>query len=241
MANKIFDFQLALVGSTASRAMRTPGGMALFVTAGGTQKLALQDINGAAITNPVALVNGRVQARVATSVVSADIYILSPTGHFVQALGEVPGARQTMVYDEDVNTDVYTIPFNIADYPAATETLTGFTLAKDVMVNPMGAAVLITVAETAGAATMGFGINSAESNGSATGFGVAVPTGVLGMIPLKSAATATRGSFLGGSTLDKPYRCDGTAKTISITPVTASVAVAGFLILPVIIPPSLIV
>jgi hypothetical protein len=237
LANKIYDFQLKV--SNTGRALRAPGGQALVVAAGGTQKLALQDVNGNVATNPISLNNGRITFRTATTVAAVDVYVMSPTGNFLVIDNITAGDRGEFGFDADVNTDTLNIPFNIADYPAGVETSTGFVLPKDVGITG-NAGVLVTVAETAGAKTLGFGTLSTEAGGSATGFGVAVDVSTLGMVWLKSAATATRGAYLGAGTLDRPFRTDGVAKTISITPVTASVSVAGYLIIPVILPPSLL-
>jgi hypothetical protein len=234
---KVYDFQLKSLHSL--RAVRAAGGQALVVSQGGTQKVALQDINGASISNPVALTNGRVTFRTANSVAAVDIYIIAPTGHCVMVLNAVPGDRAEVAYATLDLPSVWVIPFNIADYPAGAETLTGLTLPVDTLVDP-NAALMVSVLEATGAKTLSWGINSAETNGSATGFGINVPTAAVGAVPLKSAVTATRGSFIGAGTLDKTYRCDGVAKTISISPVAASTTVAGFLYMPVYVPQALL-
>lgn len=236
MAWKLYDFQLKSLNN--GRAIIQSGGMAMVVAAGDTTKVALQDQNGNAISNPVALVNGRVTFRTATSVPSVDVYIMCPTGHFLVLKGMTPGDRQEVGYDIQNPYDEYTIPYAASDYTAAAEGSTGMQLLKDVMIEPIGSGVLVTTLEAS--KTLNAGILSSETGGSATGFLNAISVAAAGMIPAKSAATATRGSFIGAGTLDTPYRCDGVAKTISLTTSAGSAAQKGFIILPAIIPPTLL-
>src|SRR5258708_40291933 len=118
---KVYDFQRKSMHSL--RTVRAVGGQALVVAQGGTAKVALQDINGCSVSNPVALNNGRVNFRTLNSVAAVDIYTFAPTGHCIPMLNVVPGDRQEMAYATLDMPSVWVIPFNIADYPAAVETL----------------------------------------------------------------------------------------------------------------------
>lgn len=227
---RIYD--LSLKDLQTGTLMRNAGGTCQVNLAGAMNKATLYDPdnNFVSLANPIALNNGKIRFATADTVLSVDLYGIAGTGHgFVFPNVGQEAYNEIGINKLDRNTTII-VPFAIQDSVAATEKVTGLVLPANLLIDPFVMLNIVTV-ESAGAKTIGVGINSAETNGNATGFAVAASTATAGLVKLKSAATATRGAFIGGSTLDTGYVTDGVAKTISYTLVTASVAAQGLIIL----------
>jgi hypothetical protein len=228
--NRIVDFQL--VEAATGRHIKSSGGK-VFVAANGTfHKATIYDVDQAALANPMTPNQGRIYFQVAKSVAMVDLYIQAPKGQFIVIKNVVPGDRQEVPVDVSALQQTYVIPWAAVDSAAATEQDTGFDLPTDSLVSPH---VAINVGSIDATETLDFGILSSESGGDADGFGVGVSVATLGTVALKSASTATRGALIGAGTLDRGYRCDGTAKSISYTTSSGSDTGEGTILLPVLL------
>lgn len=223
---KRIHFQLV---DLEGKSITDAGGAVHVATAGSPAKATLTDKDGAALANPVSLTNGAAEFYVADSVSTVDLYIQAPGFQFIVKAGIAP-ANHNFKVDTTERYQVYKIPFSIADSVAATEKDTGFNLPTRAQVLPLlgGAGLTITTAETAGAKTMMVGTLSTETGGDADGLLAA------------TISTAATGKVVGINgalyVSNAPALTDANvAKSISYTLVTASVAAAGFIVLPVIL------
>jgi len=133
VSTRAIDFQLC---NSQGKAIAFSGGVAQICTAGSPDKTpTVYDINQAVIANPVALVRGRLYCEVPKAVGSVDIYMSTPTGHFVVLKGVVPGDRQEVRYDPLDLMSTWVIPFSISDSVANVEKDTGFDFVADQLGN----------------------------------------------------------------------------------------------------------
>lgn len=216
-------------------AIALAGGVVFVATNGGSQKVALTDKNGVALTNPLVLNNGSFDFYVADTVPLVDLYILTPTGHMVTSKNLKPSGDASISYDHKVLHTTLVIPFNAADQLAdATETPTGFILPGAVQPNP---AVDLTTIHAA--KTISFGTLS-TAGGVAAGFGTGLSVGTAGYIKATIAnAGVTIGTDLyvqdsanaGDHTIEQ--NVDKIGKQVTYTLLTGTTTAAGFIILPV--------
>lgn len=214
-----------------AKSISATGGVVHVATADSPAKATLYDADGASLANPVSLTNGGVEFYVADTIDTVDLYIQAPAGQFLVKEGVAPGKHNFKV-DTSERYQVYKIPFSIADSVAATEKDTGFDFPANAQVLPLlgGAGILVTTAETAGAKTIDIGTGEAvpvEVGGDANGLLAGVSTAATGQV------VGTNGALYASNA---PYLTSSVAaKSITYTLVTASVAAAGFAILPVVL------
>jgi hypothetical protein len=216
------------------------GGFVYVASAGTTAKLSLTDKNGAALSNPLALTNGSFDFNVADSVVSVDLFIQSPTGHFLVVKGLKPSGDSSLFIDDSQAQTTMVIPFNVANQAGdATETPCGFTIIGAVQPN-----VAIDVLTVDATETVDFGTLSTAS-GDADGFIDGVSVATAGYIK----ATNVNGSATLGAKLyvqdsanagDKCIEQDISqiGKQLSYTLSAGADTAAGYFIVPVQLPVS---
>ncbi len=220
-------YKIQLKDSVTGQSIIKTGGTAFIAIAGTSQKETLTDKNGVSLANPILMTAGLMDFCVATSHLTVDIYVAAPDGQFEVIKGIGPSGNNEYPIDTEQKRQTWIIPFNIADCVAATEKDTGFVLpAHAFVLNRLhGCGLNVTTAETTGAKTITVGTLSSQSGGSASEF-------------INGSSTATAGLVIGtdgaGFSTNAPYTTDAnTAKNVSYTLVTASVAAAGYVILPI--------
>lgn len=230
--------------------LRTRGGAAIasaggrvFVAAAGTSKkeTLYSPATGLAIANPMVLTNGAFNFDVADSVQSVDLYIQSPTGHFVVLKGVKPSGDATISVDTGRPEAIMVIPYHYLDQAGnATETPCGFTLPGAVQPNP-----LLQVVDIDSGITIDVGTLSTDS-GDADGFidGVSVATAGLRKASMANASPRTLGVLLqvqdsanaGDSVPEQDITMIG--KQITYTLGSGADTATGFIMLPVSLPPT---
>ena len=220
-------FRFQLKDEVTKQSIIKSGGSCFVTIAGSSQKETLTDKNGVALTNPLQLTAGFIDCCVNVAHLTVDMYIMCPGGQFVVLKGIAPSGLDEYEVPTNQKRQTMVIPFNIADCTAGTEFDTGFALpAQCRVLNRLhGAGLLVTTAETAGAKTILVGTLSTNSGGSASEFINGSSTATLGQV------TGTDGA---GFSTNAPYLSDANpaALELSYTLVTASVAAAGFIVLP---------
>lgn len=235
---KRYDSQLK---SLVNNLMVTAAGGFVYVAATGTTaKLALKDKTGAALANPLPLTNGSFLFYTDDSVVAVDLFVQSPTGHFIVAKNIKPSADSSLYVDTSLAHTTMVIPFNVVDQAGdATETPCGFTAMGAVQPN-----VAIEVVDTDAAITIDVGTLSTDS-GDADGFMDGVSTATAGYVKATLLASGdTMGALL--SVLDSANSGDDApeqdvsmiGKQITYTLLTAADTAAGYIILPQQLPVS---
>jgi hypothetical protein len=215
------------------------GGKAYVTAAGGTAKATLYNADGSALANPISMTYGQIEFYTADTVASVDIYVQTPTGHFVVEKAMTPSGNASLFYNNKTLDTTFVIPFNIADTAAATETSTGFTVVGAVQPNP--AIDVITVDDSM---TIDVGTLSSDS-GDADGYVDGVLLTTAGYVPASLIASAdTMGALL--SVLDSANSGDDApeqdvtmiGKTITYTLSTSTDTGAGFIVLKQALRPS---
>jgi hypothetical protein len=232
---QIYDMQL--YDLTKAQTISNAGGGVIVCVNNDYLKVPLlnPDAGFAALANPLPIVNGRIRFATADAVTLVSLYGFSPTGHALAFQGIGAGQMPELNVDTGELLNVAVIPFAAADYVAGAERDTGLDLPALATVSPF-AAVRVSVAEAS--RTIGFGILSTEPSGNATGFGTGVSLATAGLINLQSAATATRGALLGGSTLDRGHTVLATSRSISLSTSAGTVSARGALVLPYTLAPT---
>lgn len=232
-------FKTQLKSAIDGAIISASGGKAYVTAAGGTAKATLYTAAGAALANPVALTNGSIEFYTADAVSSVDLYIQSPTGHFVVQKAVKSSGDASLFYNNKVLDTVFVIPFNIADTSAATETSTGFTCAGAVQPN-----VAVDVVTGDATETIEVGTLSSDT-GDADGFIDALDVATTGLIKATLLASGdTMGEYL--SVLDSANAGDDApeqsvaviGKTITYTLTAGTDTAAGFIVLPMMLRPS---
>jgi len=173
--SKNYNFQLA--DHSTGEVIQDSGGKLYVVAAGGTAKLALTDKDGATVTNPVSLTNGKADFWVADSVTSIDIYGFGPNGHAITFRGISPSGPNELRIDQSNKMQAAIIPFDVADQAGDnTETDTGLDEPTNAVFLPSPVVRTVTLDATE---TIDVGTDSTDS-GDADGFiaGVSVATAV---------------------------------------------------------------
>lgn len=234
---RIHDYQL--VSSLTGVAIRDAGGVCYVATAGANAKVTLTDPDNdfAALTNPVALVNGRIRFAVEKTIETVDMYILAPGGHFIVYDGAVAGGTPEIYVDVNQRDQVYVIPFDIADTTAAVETDTGFDLPINAYVKAMGVGVIVDTLDAT--ETVDVGLLASETGGDANGLMAALDVAVAGFIGATMLGTgATMGALLvvdesAGDLVPEGHPGDGIAESISYTLTAGTDTAVGKIVLPV--------
>lgn len=233
------NFYSQLKSLTTGAAIAIAGGAVLVVAAGGTAKASLFDADGASITNPQTLTRGAFDFNVADSVSAVDLYIQSPTGHFIVLKNVKPSGDASILVDDSLADTTMVIPFDIADTTAATETDTGFTVPGAVQPN-----VLVDVETVDATETIDVGTDSGDS-GDADGFidGASVATAGLVKGSLANGAV-TLGALLyvqdsanAGDAAPEPD-VSMVDKAITYTLSAGTDTANGFIMLPIQLPAS---
>lgn len=242
MSNREIAFQLITQNGGL---IQIAGGELMVCVAGTPHKATLFDKDGVSTANPASFVNGRIQVQVPKTSDTVDLYIRSPTGHFRVVKGHKPGTTQSIHIDIQVLRATYVVPFSIVDCTANVEKDSGFDLATDALVQPLGCGIEVAVLESG--KTISFGTLSSESGGVAAGFGSALSTTLAGWVGAQPTVTtgvlasntlgAQLNDYVVGTNADdrgiaqgKVFRCNGTSKSISYTLAAASVAAEGFIV-----------
>lgn len=232
-------FKTQLVDALTGIAISESGGKVYVTAAGGTAKATLYTAAGASLANPITPTNGSIEFYTADSVSSVDLYGLSPTGHgFVRKAVKSSGDASLLI-DATRLDSVLVIPFNIADTTAAAETSTGFTLPGAVQPN-----CHVDVVTTDATETIDVGTLSTDS-GDADGFMATIALDTAGYIkPTLLASGDTMGAYL--SVLDSANAGDDApeqssaviGKQVTYTLTSGTDTAAGFIVLPMMLRPS---
>lgn len=250
---QLYGTQTGVVGPGA--AIISSGGTVYVAVAGAAQKATLYnpDSSYASLANPMTPTRGKIRFATLSTVLTVDLYIQAPNGQFSVIKGVAPGGPIDLAVNGNGMTSTMVIPFAIGDTAAATETDTGFDMPTDSALLPSGVGVYVSALHAS--KTIDVGILSSESGGDADGFIKAASLTLTGFVPAVPVATAgtsetyfsstTLGAllcdFLAGTDLDKdtglanpkPYRSNGTAKSISYTLSSATTTAKGFIVLPI--------
>lgn len=234
------NFSSQLKSLITGAMIASAGGFVYVTAAGGTAKATLTDKDGAALSNPLALTNGSFDFNTADSIASVDLYIQSPTGHFIVRKAVKSSGDASIVVDTSQASTTMVIPFNVADQTGdATETLCGFTLIGAVQPN-----VAVDIETVDATETIDVGTDSGDS-GDADGFLDAAIVAVAGYIKGSVIAGAhTLGALL--YVLDSANAGDDApeqdvsmiGKEVSYTLSAGADTAAGFIILPMQLPVS---
>jgi len=231
-------YKMQLKSAIDGKMIASSGGKCYVTAAGGTAKATLYNADGSALANPISLTNGNIYFHTADAIASVDLYVQTPTGHFVVQKAVSPSGEASLLYNNKVLDTVFVIPVNVANQTAdATETLTGFTLPG--AVQPNVAVDVVTVDATE---TIDVGTNSADT-GDADGFIDGLDVATAGLIKATLLASGdTMGALL--SVLDSANAGDDapeqvvTLKEVSYTLSAGADTFAGFIVLPVMLRPS---
>jgi len=238
MAKTLFSMQL--MNEATGKAISAAGGHVLVVVAGGTTKrVLLNAATGASLANPFAPTRGNIAFmidNVSPVEITVDLYIMSPTGHFIVVRGVKPGDPTEIFVDPNIRHQTMILPFDIADTTAATETDTGFNFVAGMVVHPEPTIFVTAIDATEDILV---GLLSTESGGDADGFIVSAPVGVLGAVLAKLATTGTLGALLretvvadaGTAQMRSPYVV-AAAVSVTYTLSTGSDTAKGFFALP---------
>lgn len=221
----------------AGRVILGSGGNCYVAIAGAAGKQTLTDVNGASLSNPIALSQGLAEFYVADSISSVDVYVMTPGGQFTVEKTLAPGTLCEINVDTSDREQVAVIPFAIGDTAAATETDTGFDLPLNAIAKSIGGGVLVSVLDAT--ETIDVGLLSTESGGDANGFFItlAVATEIFNLPSLANGAL-TLGAMLvadedgAGALVPEAHRGDGVAESICYTLTTGTDTAEGFIFLP---------
>ena len=235
------QYRIQLADHNTGENIIDAGGVCYVAQAGLPTKAALLDSTGASISNPVALTNGKLDFYVADTVLTVDLYLQAPSGHFVTVSGVKPSGPNEIRIDKNQRINTWKIPFDIADTTAAVETDTGFDIPANAMVLGVGVGVLVDTVDAT--ETIDVGILSGEAGGDANGFMATldVAAAVFAKATLASAGQ-TLGALLtadesgAGVLVPEGFVGDGTAESVSYTLTAGTDTAAGFIEFPVMIP-----
>lgn len=171
-------FKIQLNDSVTQAAIVASGGVAYVAVNGDAQKATLYKADGSAQTNPVALTYGCIEFWTADSVPKVDLFVQSPSGHFVVAKNVVASGPNTLYVNKSGVNAVYVIPFSINDTTANTETATGFSFPANSLAIASGISVDVLTADSG--MTIAAGTATADSG---------TPAGIITGLSLTSAAT----------------------------------------------------
>lgn len=230
MSRKAYEIQLKdhLTGEVILGA----GGLAVITKAGLPQRETLLNADGSSLSNPIALSQGKMVFNVAATVTEVDIYGVAPGGQFFRMSGVKPSGPNEIAIDANSMSHVMVIPFDHADFAAATEVDTGFDEPANAIMLPNPGLRVVDVDATE---TIDVGTDSGDS-GDADGFldGLSVATAGVVKGTLADGA-ATIGALLrvdesAGDLVPEGHASTG--KSITATLSAGSDTASGFILLP---------
>jgi len=240
MAKAIYNVQL--MDRATGKAIIAAGGKCLVVTAGGTAKRTiLNAITFASLTNALTPTRGNIAFAIDSTTPladSSDLYIMAPGGQFVIARSVKPGDPVEVWVDTNRREQTLILPFDPADYTAASETDTGFDFTTGMIVRPEPT---INVTVVHAAKTIDIGLLSSESGGDADGFVAAASVATAGAVVSKAATTATIGALLKETITDSGaatssvrhiYPIGATAVSVTYTLSSGTTTAKGFFEIP---------
>jgi len=182
-------YRIQLINSVDGKAIQDAGGKAYISAQGSPEKISLLQADGSAATNPVALTNGMLDFYVADSVAAVDLFVQSPSGHFLVHKNVAASGPNTLYVDKSKAQTMFVIPFHVDDQTGDnTETLTGFTIPGAIQPS-----VAVDVDDIDATETIDVGTDSGES-GDADAFIVGASVGTAGYI---KATLLNSGTTLG--------------------------------------------
>jgi hypothetical protein len=236
---QLYDLNAGGVGGNAQIIRNNTGGFVLVSKASNPQKATLFTKAGASQSNGMSLTNGGAEFYIEDSVdTTVDLFIMSPSGHFVCKYGVLPGFIEIGV-DLNQRRQMAVVPFAAVDYTANTETSTGFVFPKSVIESPN---IGVDVQTLEAAKTIAFGFLSTETGGAAAGFATGMSLAATGQTAATMAAGAiTLGSVLqvlttgGAVPVPRPFPCTGVAtfaRTLGLTTSAATASAKGYIQVP---------
>tara|TARA_R110000868_G_scaffold409899_2_gene696460 strand:+ start:7238 stop:7999 length:762 start_codon:yes stop_codon:yes gene_type:complete len=237
------DYDIQIRDIMTGEKMSASGGVAYITTSGGTAKATLYnpDADYAALSNPIALTNGRLRFAVLgastfgqASEPQVDIYGMSAEGIAFQRRGWKPGMN-TISVDNTAVTHTLIVPFNIADTSATAETDTGFDFTAGMAINPLNLSVYTKTLDAT--ETINVGLLSSESGGDADGFAVTISVATAVVVtPTLAASAETLGALLrvaatadAGTGLVPRQHVIATAVSLTYTLTAGTDTAAGFI------------
>jgi hypothetical protein len=216
------------------------GGFVYAAIPGGTKKASLLDVNGAAVANPFLLTSGGFSFYTADAVPALDLYIQSPTGHFVILKNMKSSVDASIFVDRSLVNTTMVIPINGLDQTVdGTEQGAGFTIIGAVTPDVMAVANTTIASRTLTVGTL------SSAGGVANGFIAAVPFATAGLVkPSNANGVATTGSLLfvqdSVNAGDKAPEINITSagRQVSYTLNSGSTGVQGFIMIPCLLPPT---
>lgn len=174
---KMYKMQLSEVGTNRSI---FHDGYAIVMANGSPSKLALTDATGAALTNPVAIVNGEIEFYTADSVATVDISVYTEHGYTAFVQDVLPGTQGEIYIDLKNQYQTVILPFDIddTDVTANTEYDTGVNAAVGAILLPQGAGVKVTTIDAG--MTIDFGMDGAGAENDPDGLFNGVSLAALG-------------------------------------------------------------
>ncbi len=224
------EWRIQLVDAVDGSNIITAGGKVHVATAGSPDKATLKDKDGAALSNPITPTRGFINFFAADTVNTVDLYIQAPGGQFVVVTGVAPGGPNEILVDTAKKSQLYKIPFSIADTTAAVETDTGYDLPAlcQVLGRLSGCGIHVTAADATEDIDVGLGeVTPAETGGDANGFIAASD------LDNANQVIGTNGALF---STNAPHLSDAvTAKSITYTLTTGTDTAKGFILLPVLL------
>lgn len=234
---QLYDMNGGGAGGNA-QIIRATGGFVYVTKASNPLKATLFTRAGASQANGLALTAGGAEFYIEDSVdTTVDLFILSPSGHFVARYGVSPGSLDIGV-DLQQRRQELIVPFTSTDYPAAVETSSGFSLPRCIIESPNMGIFVHTVDATE---TIDVGLLSSESGGDADGIMVGMSVATANEVAATLAAGAiTLGALVfvltTGGTVPVPrghfVRGATTARTVSLTTSAGSDTCKGYVYIP---------
>lgn len=233
------NYKCQLRSLITGAAIAAVGGVVFVTLAGTTAKADLfSPTTSLEIVNPQPLVNGSFDFNVADDVAAVDLYIQSPTGHFIVVKDLKASGNASINIDTSQSDTTLVIPFNAADQAGdAAETPTGFVLPGAVQ-----PAAAINVAVVDATETIDVGTLSTDA-GDADGFLDGASVATLGYVKGSLAfGSVTLGADLKAATADAgaspvpEQNVSRIGKQVTYTLSAGSDTAAGFIILPVRLP-----
>jgi hypothetical protein len=184
------EYRIQLKDAATGETIMTTGGKCQVCQAGSPKKVTLYDKSGAQIANPVSLTRGMISFFTQDSVDKVDLFILAPGGQFVVRTNVVASGPNEIVVDTQQRHQIMIIPFAQADFPANTETDTGFDEPANALFQADSGAVGVRVTAIDATETIDVGTATAES-GDPDGFVSAASLGSTGVVLDKGALLVT--------------------------------------------------
>jgi len=241
MATTLYDtFDIQVGDRYSSRAVIAAGGKALVCLTGvyTLATLADPDNDFAALSQPVALVRGRLRFAVARSAgapVGVDVYGTAPSGHGFQLYNAKAGTPSQVRIDLGNPNSQVVAPFSFATGVVASVVDTGLDFVTGMLVGPYVYADVKVIDATE---TIDFGLLASESGGDEDGFCALLDVATAGVIRPTWISTTTAGALIKQSQdsaavfTPRPHVINATAVSLTYTLTSGSDTAAGRLVLP---------